>query len=218
MGFKMKYKNIEDAEAIIRAIELVYQKPIDRKEFTVDNIAEKFNESYKYLHKHDEYFLRKDIKWFFGEKDFSKLLYKWAFFPDIAIQTSVEEAFGIIMGVRDTKSWAGNRYFLWRPSTGDCLDICNSSPKIYAIDMPMPYNYNDFQKKAFNEYLNAYCLYKKHYIEKTGKIVSFGKSSITILDASGNKDDVEEIDIENTILKLSDEVGDLSFSITISSN
>jgi hypothetical protein len=75
----MKYKNIEDAEAIIKAIELVYKKPLNREEFTVDNIADKFNQACKYLHASDEYFERKDIRFYFHEKDFSKLLFKWAF-------------------------------------------------------------------------------------------------------------------------------------------
>lgn len=213
----MKYKNIEDAEAIIKAIELVYKKPLNREEFTVENIADKFNQAYKYLHASDEYFERKDIRFYFNEKDFSKLLFKWAFFSDIAIQTSVEEAFGCIIGVRDTKSWAGNRYFLWRPHDESIIDIANSSPKIYEINMDFPKKTTDFQKRVFS-YYNAHCYYKVNGISKKGKIHSVGIDSVDIEDADGNMDTIIESEIDNSIIELSDQVGDLNFAITVTSN
>jgi len=199
---------------MIQAIELLNKSSMDRENLDISNLGKSLIDSWLYP-KYDK-FNREDVRYFFSEKDFSKIMNKWAFFMDIAIKQDPEDAFGLIVGVRDTHSWAGNKYFLYRPHLSSLLEISNSSPIIFDISFECDV-LNDFEKMVISKYLNTYCIYEMNGEKKQGYVKTFSLDSIQIVDKDGNIDVIEENDLDK-IIECHDEVGDLSFSMAVIKN
>lgn len=208
------YKTIEEAIPMIRTMERLTKTVIDPSTIQLETLGTEFTKVWR----SSDYRVKRraGIKLHLSSGvDPSDFIGKWAFFPDIAMQTNPETAFGKIMGARATGTWAGTRFFLANNLSRSMHDIMNSSPYIISINEPSHMVFCESEQIICSEYLNAHCIYLKDGVEKSGRIVSFNPLEIHIESENGDHDTVLFENRESEIIQLSDDVGSLTFSMII---
>lgn len=204
----MSYSTFEQALPMIKALELIKGFSIPNYEIDLNNLGVVFAKELLSL-SHKEKINKSILTCHNNELEPKYSIGSWAFFPDIAIQKTNEEAFGLIVGARDTEKF-GFRYFLHNPFN-KLIDIQNSTPYLMDLDIDIDnfYKYSDPEIIMCSDYLNRHCVYLDGDIPTLGYIVSFNSDSLSIKNDLGLVVKISFIDRLQKILFLHDDVTEI---------
>lgn len=210
------YKTISDAAPMLKAYNILTCSDRVLKECDLPTFGKEFFNTFlhtDYMIKH-----RRDIKMISSDIHLESLVGRWAYFQDIAMQGSAEIAFGKIMGVRNTHSWEGIKYFISNNISQSMQEISNATGYLMPFDMPSQFTLTPNEHIICSEYLNTHCTYLKNGITKQGKIFSFNENEIHIRSIDGNKDTILFENRKTEILENFDKIENLVMAITIIKN
>lgn len=207
------YKTLESAAPMLKAYNIL----TDSSRILTENDLPAFGKEFFNTFLHTDYMIkhRKAIRMVSSDTPLSDLVGRWAYFQDIAMQAGAEVAFGKIMGVRDTKSWEGIKYFLSNNVTLSMQEMSNTSAYLMPFEMPSQFTFSPNEQIICSEYLNTHCTYLKNGMMKRGKVVSFNENEIHIQSTNGEKDTVLFENRATEILEHFDEVSHLTMSVSI---
>jgi len=207
------YKNLDAAAPMLKAYNILTGSPRILTEGDLSTFGKEFFNTFlhtDYMIKH-----RKGIKMVSSDTPLSDLVGRWAYFQDIAMQAGAEVAFGKIMGVRDTKSWEGVKYFLSNNVSLSMQELTNTSAYLMPFEMPSQFNFTPNEQIICSEYLNTHCTYLKNGMIKRGKVVSFNEEEIHIQSTNGEKDTILFENRQTEILEHFDEISHLTMAVSI---
>lgn len=204
----MSYSTFEQALPMIKALELIKGFSIPNYEIDLNNLGFIFAKELLSL-SHKEKINKSILSCHINTLKPKHYIGAWAFFPDIAIQKTNEEAFGLIVGARDTEKF-GFRYFLHNPFN-QLIDIQNSTPYLIDLDIDIEnfYKYSESEIIMCSDYFNRYCVYLDDEIPMLGYIVSFNSDSLSIKNNLGFVFQISFIDRLQKILFLHDDVTEI---------
>lgn len=207
------YKTLDAAAPMLKAYNLLTDSDRTLTEKDLPTFGKEFLDTFlhtDYMIKH-----RKGIIMSHYNTPLEEMNGRWAYFQDIAIQAGAEVAFGKIMGLRNTNSWEGVKYFLSNNVTQSMQELSNTTAYLMPFDMPSQFTFTPNEQVICSEYLNTHCTYLKNGMMKQGKVVSFNEHEIHILSSSGEKDTVLFENRETEILEHFDKIGNLTMSVSI---
>lgn len=209
----MKYSNIEEAMPMIDALQIVRNQKVNPEAIDLTTLGKTFFDEFRKMD-----FNRKWMAGCLKTLSAEESIKQWVYFSDIAMQSSAEEAFGFIVGARDTNSWVGIRYFLQRPHIKGLIDISNATPMFLPIYPDYELGFQDIEYKSCSKYLNMHCIYlDEHQKQQNGYISSFNAEGIHIKNGQ-EKFYLKNEELESRILSLSENEETLAFSIAITAS
>lgn len=222
----MVYKNENEASLMSKVTKYLYEKKFDEvyNEYSINLLPSFFEKLILNRNFNDK---SVGFEYSYENRNVDNFIGKIAFFPDMAIiNKSVEDAFGVIVAARDTNTWAGNLYFVKRPHIKTLGAFMNTSPIIiHSVEATEYLNYfkTEAAQDVANKFLNSYCVYEDENSNKYRAYVkNFGYDNIGLELINSDGEVIKDIEIpiekRNDVLSdLSEDVGTLSFSMSISS-
>lgn len=210
------YKTLNDAAPMLRAYNILTGANRVLKEDELPTFGQEFFKTFlhtDYMIKH-----RKGIKMGSSEMPLESMIGRWIYSQEIAMQSNAETAFGKIMGVRNTNSWEGLKYFVANNLNPSMQEISNATIYFMPFDMPAQYEMTPNEHIICSKYLNTHCTYLKDGVIKKGKICSFHEDEIYIQSTDGSKDIVLFENSQTEILENFDEISHLTMAITMIKN
>lgn len=210
------YKTLEAAVPMLQAYNIITGGDRTLQESDLETFGREFFNTFlhtDYMVKH-----RRKIRMVSSDVPIHSMIGKWAYSQEVAMQIGAEAAFGKIMGVRNTHSWMGIKYFISNNVSASMREMDNASIYLMPFDMPSQFELTPNEQTICCEYLHTHCIYLKDGLIKKGEVYSFNDKEIFIHADTGEKDSVLFENRHTEILEHSDAIEHLTMAITMIRN